>query len=308
MSKMVLVLYVPALHRGYIELLNKYKDKAEALYVIDQDIIDQFPLAKREIRSIEPTTVQRLLRCFNADASIGVPIVRRNRSSDSSTSELSDAKSFPKVEIANEAKLKELAKDKGLTIVLSTEYISDFLKENYFKNHKVIREPVFLRYDEKTVKSARKEVKFSGTITEDEFHRTAMKQAIDMAQKSSDFFLQVGVSVIPRNHEPLFAYNIRMPSPHEMHIVGDPRNYLPYGTDTHQRTVLHAEQTLLAHCAKEGIKTEGADFYVTTFPCPDCCNIIAEAGIKKVYFKNGYSELSSGDIFKAYGIEVIKIS
>lgn len=281
MSKTILVLYVPALHRGYVELFRKYEGKAEVLYIIDQDIIDQFPLAKREIRAMESSTAHRLL---------------------------SDAKFFPKVEVANETKLKELAKDKGLTIVLSTEYISDWLKENYFKNHKVIQDPVFLRYDEKTVKLARKEVEFTGTITKEDFRHKIMKQAADKAQKSSDYFLQVGAAIVPKDHEPLFAHSTRMPSPHEMHTVGDPRNYMSYGTDTHQRTTLHAEQTLLAHCAKEGIKTEGADLYVTTFPCPDCCNIIAEAGIKKVYFRDGFSKLSLQDTFKAYGIEVIKIS
>lgn len=53
------------------------------------------------------------------------------------------------------------------------------------------------------------------------------------------------------------------------------------------RTV-HAEQNALMQCAKYGIATEGATAYVTHEPCEHCTKLLAQAGIKKVIYKESY--------------------
>lgn len=280
----VLVLYIPAIHQGYINLFEKYKGRIDTLYVLDQGVIDNYPLAKREIRQLAPeTAVQIALNLLDY---------------------------FGTVESAGKAKLIELAKQSDTTIVTSTEYIADSIIKQYFSHfpqERIIQEPIFLRYDENTVKNARQEVQFKGTITKDKIHERLMSRAETAKGKSADYFLQVGAILVPKDHELIVSTNQRMPAPHQMHSVGDPRNYMPYGTESHIRTVLHAEQGLIAQAAREGVKIDGASLYVTTFPCPDCVNNLAEAGIKKLYFKDGYSHLSSEDVLKAYNIEVIKV-
>lgn len=278
-ARTVLVLYVPALHSSYVQLFEKYPH-ADALYILDQTIIDQFPRMKREIRAIHPVKMQQLL---------------------------SKSSYFPEVWLANEATLKDLAADDAITIILSDEQISDWLAEQYFVGKEIIREPLFLRFDEKTVQAARQEIPFSGTITENQFHQQLMDAASQEAEKSSDWFLRVGAALISDDYVVELAHNTRMPADHSLWTIGDPRNYMEYGTDTHQRTTLHAEQALIAHCANRGLKTQGAAMYVTAFPCPDCVNNIAEAGIIKLYFKEGFSQLSSTEVFEVYGIEIIQV-
>lgn len=61
-----------------------------------------------------------------------------------------------------------------------------------------------------------------------------------------------------------------------------------YVIDGHCVRTIHAEMNALLQCAKFGVKTEGAEIYVTHFPCLHCCKAIIQAGIKTVYYANSY--------------------
>jgi dCMP deaminase len=276
-----LLLYLPALHSSYTQLFNKWAGRADILYIIGQDIIDQFPILEREIRAIDPDTMQKIMRGSNY---------------------------FPHVEIVYLHDLERISKDEDCQLIMTDELISDELREKHFPKREIIQEKLFLRFDEKIVKAARKEVEFHGTVSEDEFDQQIMSKCLEEKEKSSDWFLRVGAAlVIDDPLEIRFDYNHRMPAPHALWSVGDIRMYTPYGTDTHVRTTLHAEQAVLMQAARDGIKTDGASIYVTTYPCPDCSQLIAKAGIKRIYFKDGYSQLSIDDVFTAYKIEVVKV-
>lgn len=56
--------------------------------------------------------------------------------------------------------------------------------------------------------------------------------------------------------------------------------------------VVHAEQNLLAFCAKEGIKTAGLTMYITLSPCTNCAKYIVQSGIKRVVYLNKYKDTS----------------
>ncbi len=278
--KTVLVLYVPAIHSGYIALFEKYKDKAESLFILDQEVLADFTILEREIRAIKPAEAVRLIK---------------------------GAGYFESVELANKAKLTELSQKKDIEIVLSQELISDTLVKLFFTDSKVVREDVFLRFDEKIVRAARKEIEFDGEISSEKFHQEAMQLASEWRAKGSDWFLTVGAAIAIDGKVVLAAYNARMPTDQSMAIDGDPRTYLPYGTDTHQRSSIHGEQAAIAEAAKRGLKLEGASIYVTAFPCPDCSQLIANAGFKELYFKEGYSQLSNQEILKAFSVKITKV-
>ncbi len=70
---------------------------------------------------------------------------------------------------------------------------------------------------------------------------------------------------------------------------------------------MHSEAGAIAEAARKGISLEGADLYVTTFPCPPCGKLIAYSGIKRVFYKNGYGVLDSERILKDKGVEIIKV-
>ncbi|MCX8046572.1 MAG: deaminase, partial [Anoxybacillus gonensis] len=48
------------------------------------------------------------------------------------------------------------------------------------------------------------------------------------------------------------------------------------------------EMNAILQCAKFGVPTEGAEIYVTHFPCLQCCKAIIQSGIKAVYYANDY--------------------
>jgi dCMP deaminase len=53
--------------------------------------------------------------------------------------------------------------------------------------------------------------------------------------------------------------------------------------------VIHAEANAIL---KAGINAVGADLYLTLSPCIDCCKLIKQSGIKKVYFIKTYRDIS----------------
>jgi len=61
-----------------------------------------------------------------------------------------------------------------------------------------------------------------------------------------------------------------------------------YVIDHHCVRTIHAEMNALLQCAKFGVPTEGAEIYVTHFPCLQCTKAIIQAGICAVYYAEDY--------------------
>ena len=61
-----------------------------------------------------------------------------------------------------------------------------------------------------------------------------------------------------------------------------------YIVDGHCLRTIHAEMNALLQCAKLGIPTEGAEIYVTHFPCLACTKALLQAGIKKINYLHDY--------------------
>lgn len=61
-----------------------------------------------------------------------------------------------------------------------------------------------------------------------------------------------------------------------------------YVVENHCIRTIHAEINALLQCAKFGVPTEGAEVYVTHFPCVHCAKALIQAGIKAVYYANDY--------------------
>lgn len=53
---------------------------------------------------------------------------------------------------------------------------------------------------------------------------------------------------------------------------------------------IHAEMDALLAAAREGIRTNGCDLYVTTYPCHSCARHLVAAGIRKVFFVEPYAK------------------
>lgn len=61
-----------------------------------------------------------------------------------------------------------------------------------------------------------------------------------------------------------------------------------YVVDGHCMRTIHAETNAIIQCAKFGASTEGAEIYVTHFPCLQCTKAIIQAGIQTLYYLHDY--------------------
>ena len=113
--------------------------------------------------------------------------------------------------------------------------------------------------------------------------------------------LSVGAILVRNNRLLAAGYN------------GAPNNFehcnkvipLCYELNNHCRNTLHAEESLIAFCAKNGISTKGGVIYITKFPCSECTKLLYQAGIIKIYYQEDYK--NEENIFKDK-IKIIKIN
>lgn len=81
-----------------------------------------------------------------------------------------------------------------------------------------------------------------------------------------------------------------------------------YVIDNHCVRTIHAEVNALLQCAKFGVPTEGAEIYVTHFPCLNCCKSLIQAGIRKVYFAADYKNHPYAiELFEQSGVAVEQV-
>ncbi|MGY3715471.1 ComE operon protein 2 [Sutcliffiella cohnii] len=81
-----------------------------------------------------------------------------------------------------------------------------------------------------------------------------------------------------------------------------------YVIDNHCVRTIHAEVNALLQCAKFGVPTEGAEIYVTHFPCLHCCKSLIQAGIKVVYYAQDYKNHPyAEELFKQANVRTEKV-
>jgi dCMP deaminase len=70
------------------------------------------------------------------------------------------------------------------------------------------------------------------------------------------------------------------------------------------RTV-HAEANAVAQAAKNGVAIEGAEIYVTASPCLTCFKLVANSGIRTVYYKEFYRDDRITNYAREAGIRLV---
>jgi dCMP deaminase len=70
---------------------------------------------------------------------------------------------------------------------------------------------------------------------------------------------------------------------------------------------LHAEQNVIIQAAYHGITIQGATLYCTNKPCVICSKMIINAGIKKVYYEEGYDDPLSDQMLAEAEIETVRL-
>jgi dCMP deaminase len=270
------LLYLPVIQAGYEAFLRGHQDAAEIL-LLGAGFRDCFPALRKDIRALAPERAASYLRVTAG----GTPI-----------------------RVVEPAEL--LAAVSGDPLVMPDEQIMREVTARYrlAAGRTVLFDRTFLRWD-RAWSTAEQPVSFDGKVTAAELPRAMLALAGELSQRSSDWWRQVG-AVAARGGQVLgTAWNRHHPSEYSPYQDGDPRDSFERGVRADLSTAIHAEAAVVAQAARSGVSLDGADLYVTTFPCPACARLIAESGIRRCFFTRTYSVLAGDQVLRAAGVELI---
>lgn len=70
---------------------------------------------------------------------------------------------------------------------------------------------------------------------------------------------------------------------------------------------VHAEANAIAYAARHGIRVESADLYTTHLPCYGCAQLIVNAGIARLFYKNDYRDHSGLSLLVDARVDIIQL-
>lgn len=270
-----LLLYVPVIHAGYQRFLEEHAGDAEVL-LVGRSFAEEFPVVAKEIRALDAATALRYLTATGT--------VTRGRVVE--RDDLPGAVTGP-LRAPDEALLRDVVDRFGLGPV---EWVRTFLS-----------------WDREWSRAGRPP-EWDGTVTADAYARSMQELAATAAARSSDWWRRVGAVATRDGAVLAVAHNRHLPTEYAPYLDGDPRNGFRRGVATEATTAVHAEAALVARAAREGIRLQGADLHVSTFPCPACARLVAEAGFARCFFAGGYSVLHGDDVLRAAGVELVFVT
>jgi dCMP deaminase len=274
MSDVVLA-YVPVLHEGYRRFLERHA-QGRRVFVIGPELHADFrPLAK-DVRALDAHDAARALASLEIATSVAV---------------------------LDELGARRLAEEPGLRLVAPAEDVSYAVVERFFPRAAVRYDSAFLRWDKtKTVQLL--DPAPARVVAPDQ---ALAELAEEAALRSLDWWRQVGAAIRFADGSVEVATNEHHPHPHAIYAAGDPRANFTQGVELELSTATHAEAALIARAARAGRATEGATVYVTDFPCPPCAKLIANAGVARLYYRQGYAVLDGRDVLEAAGVEIVGV-
>lgn len=272
------LLYLPVVHAGYEQFLSRHGD-ADEILLLGPGFRQIYPSMSKDIRALPPPRAASYLRLMAPRAHVRVI----------------EPEDLP-------------AAVRGDEIVLPDEEITRDLagRHDLGQGRTLVFDRTFLRWD-RTWATARGPVAFDGEICAADLARELLGIAETVSQRSSDWWRQVG-AVAARDGQILgCAWNQHRPTEYAPYLNGDPRDGFGRGVRADLSTAIHAEAALIARAARDGPALAGADLYTTTFPCPACARLIAEAGFRRCYFTGQYSVLDGEQVLRSAGISLIRV-
>ena len=76
----------------------------------------------------------------------------------------------------------------------------------------------------------------------------------------------------------------------------------------HCVATVHAEANAIIQAAKNGVRIEGGELYTTASPCWDCFKLMANAGIRTIYYGEFYRDRRSIEVARELSIDLIDLS
>lgn len=77
--------------------------------------------------------------------------------------------------------------------------------------------------------------------------------------------------------------------------------------DGHCVATVHAEANAIIQAAKNGVAIDGAELYTSASPCWGCFKLIANSGIRRIYYGEFYQDERSREVASRLGIELVDL-
>jgi dCMP deaminase len=270
------LLYLPVVHAGHEGFFARHGDAAEVL-VLGAGFRSLYKSLAKDIRALPPQRAAQFLQLMLPES-----VVRVIEPDD-----------LPAAVTAR-------------TLVLPDEDITRNLAAEHHlgEGRELVFDKTFLRWDREWSQAGRP-AEFDAELAIGELPDRLVACARELAGHSSDWWRQVG-AIAWRGEEILgAAWNHHAPTEYAPYIDGDPRDSFSRGVRADLSTATHAEASVIAQAARAGRPLNGADLYVTTFPCPACARLIAESGFRRCYFTGQYSVLDGDTVLRAAGVELL---
>jgi len=272
-EKMVLLINIPVVHKGFLDFLNKNKKNISEIFIIDVKLVEKMSDLKTDIASVGFKDCKKVLN------SLG----------------------FKKIGLVSEKNIKKFG---GKSVMMVNDQVSRAIKESYLKNSDTLFKDVFLRWDKDSVLA---EHSLNEKISSESVDEIMIKEAYKEADKSTDWWRRVGAVLTKDNKIILRGHNRAIPNDYTPYQVGNIRDYVKAGERQELSPSIHAEQIIITEAAKNGISLENTKLYITHFPCPVCAKLIMFAGVKKCCFVEGASNLDGEKMLKLAGVDLLAV-
>ena len=275
-----LIAYMPVLNRQYLEWLEKHQPFK--LYLVSQYLAESLiPQLGRNMIAVSEGKIAVMIKSLGLTGSVSFL--------DPALTPFGEELIMP---------------DEDISRQIASEYL------HYDPLYMSITfEPIWARWDMSAVKRQEPVIP-DLEVSVRKIDKLRMEAANKLAQKSPDWWRQIGALAFRGDEFLAVAYNKHYPTEYETMIFGDPRIVFQAGDPAGAEVYLslHAERGIIATCAKEGVALKGASVYVTTFPCGDCARMLAACQIKELLFQEGYSVLKGFETLKAAGVQIAKVN
>lgn len=282
-----LILYMPVLHRGYLDLFGRVKP--DIIGLLAEDVLKELPdsvayIAKKDVIRALPSKV--MCSVVSSLFPSGVRVMQ-----------------------ASAQYLESLVLESP--VLMPDEDVSIAVVEKYFGGVQavtLVAPPTRLRYHRNNIEEKKLLVP-DRRIALTALDQDMMALATDIAERSPDWWRQVGGALRTKDGRRIIAYNEHQPHEQIAATFGDPRSIFKSGIRTDLSHSDHVEHVLVGEAARRGIPTSGAWMYLTTFPCLPCSRLVARAGVTRLFYRDpSYGLLDADEYLRIKKIELIEVS
>ena len=128
-------------------------------------------------------------------------------------------------------------------------------------------------------------------------NNTYMSVAEAVSERSHDLETKVGAVLVKNDSGAIVATG------HNGFVRGAPDNELPSTRPEKYPYMIHAEENVIAHCARYGISMDNCKLVCTMTPCVKCMRLLWQSGVTHIVAKEKYKDFDE-QIMKMNDISV----